>query len=77
MIISKKEAKARGLLHSRFCLFHERSQDEAGAITCLDCRVIRDPCGCGENEACQKCFPESIAMSKRPAEQEEADAMYR
>jgi len=79
MIISKKEAKARGLLHSKLCLFHERGQDEAGAVDCLDCRVIRDPCGCGENDSCEDCALDSFErVGIMPVESEDHDlAMYK
>jgi len=56
--ITKKEAKEIGLQYSTLCSFHDRYPDQDGIFNhCPDCKMIRDPCGCGEDEGCELCCP--------------------
>ena len=56
--ISKKEADSQGINHSFLCEFHQHNPDQnASQNTCLGCKIISDPCGCGEDEGCVLCEP--------------------
>ena len=56
MIITKKEAKRLKLWQSKLCQFHQHNPDqEAVMYSCLECKLIQDPCGCGSDEGCELC----------------------
>lgn len=66
MILSKTEAKERGILHSEICGFHTAYPDQSYSESyCPDCKLIREPCGCDEDMGCQICEPEMDKVTKK------------
>lgn len=57
MIITKAEAKARGMTEDKTCDFHDLYPDQSALKFCQDCIIIRDPCGCDMDMSCEECDP--------------------
>lgn len=55
MIISKKEAFAKGIKKGGLCNFHLCHPDQEGSYSCDKCVIIEDSCGCGEDMECGEC----------------------
>lgn len=65
--LTKAEAKDIGLEYGIVCKFHSHHPDQTAIMeTCEDCKFIRDPCGCGEDEDCELCATKTIIkMNKK------------
>ena len=56
MIITKQEAVKRRFPEGTVCGFHLVHPDQNAMMdNCSDCLYVRDPCGCGPDEGCEKC----------------------
>ena len=65
MIITKVEAKARGMTEDKTCDFHGLYPDQSALKFCQDCIIIRDPCGCDMDMSCEECDPiDTCLMTK-------------
>jgi len=58
MLITKKQARLRGITESHICKFHLNNPDQQGIMeVCKRCKIIQDPCGCDEDSFCSDCDP--------------------
>ncbi len=46
MIMTKAEAKRRGITEDQICVFHDLYPDQSALKGYQDCIIIRDSCGC-------------------------------
>ena len=65
MIMTKREAKEKGIEIPYICPFHECNPDQQAVTgSCPDCIWIEDPCGCSWDEECDKCSGEKPSEDK-------------
>jgi len=64
--ITKAEARKLGIRESKLCRYHENHPDQNATMNgCRECILIRDPCGCGEDEGCELCCPEDFIIESK------------
>ena len=57
MIMTKAEAKRRGITEDQICVFHDLYPDQSALKGYQDCIIIRDSCGCDIDMSCEECDP--------------------